>query len=36
VGDPRRRSRAAIVTDLRAGKISRAAASEIYGFAEPV
>ena len=34
VGDPRRRSAAAIAADLRAGKISRTAALEVYGFVE--
>ena len=34
VGDPRRRASAAVAADLRAGKISPAAAAEIYGFGE--
>ena len=34
VGDPRRRSAAAVAADLRAGKISRTAAAAVYGLEE--
>ena len=34
VGDPRRRSAAAVAADLRAGKISPTAATDVYGFVE--
>ena len=34
VGDPHRRSAAAIAADLRAGKISSVAAAEVYGFVQ--